>query len=59
MDVKSVLELIKRCPPETELIFTGRSAPASLIKLADLVTEMKLLKHYFYAGIPARKGLDY
>ena len=55
----AVLELIKKKPRETELILTGRNAPASFLELADLATEMKLLDHYFYRGVAAREGLDY
>ncbi len=45
--------------PETELILTGRYAPQELIDLADLVTEMKEIKHYYQKGIDARKGIKY
>jgi len=54
-----VLALLKQKPPQTELILTGRNAPASFIELADLVTEMKMNKHYIQQGIKARDGLDY
>lgn len=54
-----VLAVIAGKPPETELVLTGRDAPASFRELADLVTEMTLVKHYFYRGVPARFGLDY
>jgi cob(I)alamin adenosyltransferase len=43
----------------TELIFTGRNAHPELIKCADLVTEMKEVKHYFQKGIMARRGVEY
>lgn len=42
-----------------ELIFTGRNAPTEFLDCADLVTEMKLVKHYFYRGVRAREGFDY
>lgn len=42
-----------------ELILTGRNAPKSLIKIADLATEMKELKHYYKKGIQARRGVEY
>lgn len=44
---------------KTELIITGRNAPDWLIEQADLVTEMKKIKHYFDRGIKARKGIEY
>ena len=43
----------------TELVLTGRDAPAKLVALADYVTEMRMLKHPFSAGIQARKGIEY
>ncbi len=54
-----VLAVITSKPDDVELILTGRDAPASFRDLADLVTEMNLVKHYFYHGVPAREGLDY
>lgn len=59
IDERAVLELIEKKPPMTELILTGRNAPPSFIERADLVTEMKLVNHYFYRGVAAREGLDY
>ena len=44
--------------PETELVFTGRGAPQELIDEADLVTEMKEIKHYYLQGVMARKGIE-
>ena len=43
----------------TELVLTGRNAPDSLIEQADLVTEMKKIKHYYDTGLPARRGIEY
>jgi len=56
---EDVLRLIDSKPEKTELILTGRNAPESFIKKAHLVTEMQLVKHYFYSGVKAREGLDY
>ncbi|MDW7988133.1 MAG: cob(I)yrinic acid a,c-diamide adenosyltransferase, partial [candidate division WOR-3 bacterium] len=50
---------IKECPKETELILTGRYAPQELIDLADLVSEVKEIKHPYQKGIVSRKGIDY
>lgn len=52
------LELVASRPQGTELIFTGRYAPQSLIDAADLVTDMKEVKHYYAAGIEARDGIE-
>jgi cob(I)alamin adenosyltransferase len=49
---------IKKSGRCTELIITGRNAPARLIDAADLVSEIKSVKHYFQAGIPARAGIE-
>lgn len=56
--VHSLLELSRR-PPETELVLTGGVASPSLLQEADLVTEMRKVKHYFDSGKPARKGIEY
>jgi cob(I)alamin adenosyltransferase len=54
-----VVQLVKNKPRHVELILTGRSAPRELIELADLVTEMKEIKHPFSKGVPPRKGIEY
>lgn len=54
-----VLELIKIKPSNMELIMTGRNVPRLIIEKADLVTEMKEVKHYFKDGTPARRGIEY
>lgn len=59
IDIKDVLNIIKNKPPGVELVLTGRYAPQELIEVADLVTEMKEVKHYYTAGIEARKGIEY
>jgi cob(I)alamin adenosyltransferase len=41
-----------------EVIITGRYAKQEIIEMADYVTEMTLIKHPFYRGLPARKGID-
>jgi cob(I)alamin adenosyltransferase len=59
VDVKEVIDLIKNKPKHVELILTGRYAPSEVIELADLVTEMKEIKHPYTQGIPPRKGIEY
>jgi len=59
LETERVVALVKNKPKETEIILTGRNAPPELIHLADLVTEMKMHKHYFYKGVPARRGVEY
>jgi len=55
---KEVLELLDQKPEEVEIILTGRYAPSSFIKRADLVTEMKEKKHYYTKGVTAREGIE-
>jgi cob(I)alamin adenosyltransferase len=59
LPLAEVLETLSRRPPRVEVILTGRNAPPELLEIADLVTEMRLLKHYFQAGVPARAGIEW
>ena len=54
----AVEKLLEKVPKHTELVITGRCAPAWLIEQADLVTEMKEVKHYYTKGVEARKGIE-
>jgi cob(I)alamin adenosyltransferase len=54
-----VLALLAARPAHTELLLTGRRAPDEIIAAADLVSEMRPLKHYFDAGVNAREGIEY
>jgi len=58
IDIKYLLEIIDNKPDDVELILTGRNAPHEFIKRADLVTEMKEVKHYYKKGIQARIGIE-
>ena len=58
ISVDEIKFLIKNKPETTELILTGRNAPDELIEMADLVTEMREVKHYFQKGIMSRKGIE-
>lgn len=58
IDVEQVLELISVKPEKTELVLTGRNAHQRVIDAADLVTEMREIKHYYKAGVPARTGIE-
>jgi cob(I)alamin adenosyltransferase len=59
LPVEDVIAAIIQRAPQVEVVLTGRYAPAELIAIADLVTEMKELKHYYYQGILARPGIEY
>ncbi len=54
-----MLNLLKICPANLDLVFTGRNATEKLIEAADLVTEMKLIKHPYQRGIQARRGIEF
>ncbi len=56
---KEIIELIQQKPPDLHIILTGRSAPKKLIQIADLVSEVKEIKHPFRKGILAQKGIEY
>jgi cob(I)alamin adenosyltransferase len=57
--VDDVLAMIAGKPSAVELVMTGRGAPEALVAAADLVTEMRPLKHYYEAGVKARPGIEY
>jgi cob(I)alamin adenosyltransferase len=57
--LSEVLDLLGRRPPWVEVVLTGRAAPAELVAAADLVTEMVPRKHYWEAGIKARRGIEW
>ncbi|SHJ86780.1 cob(I)alamin adenosyltransferase [Tangfeifania diversioriginum] len=57
--IDEFLDVLKNKNPKTEVVVTGRYAPQELIKLADLVTEMKEVKHYYTKGVEARKGIEF
>ena len=59
IEVDELIELMKSKPDHVELILTGRYAPQEIIDMADLVTEMKEIKHYYQEGIQAREGIEF
>lgn len=56
---KELLDALKIMPQKKEVIVTGRGASKKICHLADLVTEMKKIKHYYDIGVQARKGIEY
>ena len=56
--VQEIVDLMDHKPDSVELVLTGRDAPPDVVKRADLVTEMKDIKHYFAKGVVARKGIE-
>ncbi len=60
LDTETVLKALREKPENTHVILTGRGAPTELIEVADLVTEMKLVKHPFKEqGIKAQAGIEF
>jgi cob(I)alamin adenosyltransferase len=59
ISVDDVLNLIKSKPLEMDLVLTGNYARDEVIEVADLVTEMREIKHPFQHGIKAKKGIDF
>jgi cob(I)alamin adenosyltransferase len=58
LPVEPVLGLLERKPPALELVLTGRYAPQAILDRADLVTEMKEVRHYYQKGVQARTGIE-
>ena len=60
LDIARIIDLLKNRAPKLHVILTGRDAHPDLIALADMVTEMRVLKHpYDDLGLPAQKGIDF
>ena len=59
IDEKDVIETIKNKPENVEIVMTGRNAHKSVIDVADLVSEIKEVKHYYNKGVMAREGIEY
>jgi cob(I)alamin adenosyltransferase len=57
--IEDVIELLKLKPPGLHIILTGRNARPELIEMADMVTEMKEIKHPYQKGIKAQVGIDF
>jgi cob(I)alamin adenosyltransferase len=58
LPVAEVLELLRNRPDGMELVLTGRGAPQEIVDAADLVTEMREVKHYYAKGVDARTGVE-
>jgi cob(I)alamin adenosyltransferase len=59
LDVKDVIETLRQKPPQVHVVLTGRDAHPELLEMADLVTEMREIKHPFRQGVVSRKGIEY
>lgn len=58
-DLMEIIKKARGAPSKAELVLTGRQASKKIIRLSDLTTEMKEVKHYFKKGAKARKGIEY
>ncbi|MGD2272770.1 MAG: cob(I)yrinic acid a,c-diamide adenosyltransferase [Desulfobacterales bacterium] len=59
LEIEEVMRVIKNKPPRLHLVLTGRNAPKPFLDIADMVTEMKEIKHHYHKGIQAKKGIEY
>ncbi len=59
LELRDVLDLISIRPPQVTLVLTGNNADPKVVEAADLVTEMKPIKHPFEKGVSAVRGVDY
>lgn len=59
ISLEDLIHAIKLRPSHMEIIITGRNAPPQLIDMADLVTEMQEIKHYYTKGVAAREGIEF
>ncbi len=59
LPIKSIIAFIKKWGKEKDIVLTGRYCPKRILAMADLVTEMKEVKHYYNKGIKARKGAEF
>jgi len=58
LPLQPVLDCLRERPADVHVVLTGRNAPGELLELADTVTEMRLVKHHFGAGVPAQRGIE-
>jgi cob(I)alamin adenosyltransferase len=58
LPLQDVLDTLRARPTDVHVCLTGRRCPPEIIELADTVTEMKLIKHAFNAGVPAQRGIE-
>ena len=59
LPLQEVLEVLKSKPSDKHVVVTGRNAKEELIEIADLVTEMELIKHPFRSGVKAQAGIEF
>ncbi len=58
LDAADIVEVLRRKPDGMEIVMTGRGAPPAFLEIADLVTEMREIRHYYAKGVDARVGIE-
>jgi len=59
LEVGKVIEALRRKPEMVHVILTGRNANPDIVEVADLVTEMREIKHPYHKGVQAQRGIEY
>jgi cob(I)alamin adenosyltransferase len=59
LPLREVMDFLRSCPEEMEIVCTGRYAPPEIVELADLVSEVREIKHHYRRGVEMRKGIEY
>lgn len=59
LPLDEVLEVLSKRPPQVGVVITGRQAPPELVAIADEVIELQNIKHYYHAGVKARRGIEW
>ncbi|MFW6113996.1 MAG: cob(I)yrinic acid a,c-diamide adenosyltransferase [Actinomycetota bacterium] len=59
LDLEGVLDFLRSCPEDMEVVCTGRYAAPEIIEMADMVSEVKEIKHHYQKGVAMRKGIEY
>jgi len=59
LEIEEVIEAVEQKPPELHLVLTGRNAKEKLIAMADLVSEIRDIKHHYHQGVQAQKGIEF
>jgi len=59
LDKKEVLDFLKKFAGKIDIVITGRNCPEEILQIADLITEMKMIRHPYQKGVGPRKGIEY
>jgi len=59
LPVEEVLQMLSERPPHVDVVLTGRNAPQVVVDAADLVSEVREIKHHYSTGVKAREGMEF